>query len=234
MNAKILVVDDEKDLLELLSMNLGAEGFLVTTAQTAADALAAVSTDPPDLILLDIILPDISGINLTGKLKNSPITANIPIILLTAKDTETDVIVGLSVGADDYVTKPFSTKVLLARIENLLKRPDSRGARLNTLTAGPVTIVPDHRQVYVQGKPVELTSAQFDILLALMTAAGRVLSRTELNKALGETTGERNMRIVTVHIAALRKKLGPAAKIVKTVHAKGYRIRTQTTKSANS
>ena len=225
MNAKILVVDDEKDLLELLSMNLGAEGFLVTTAETGADALTAVSTDPPDLILLDIILPDISGINLTGKLKNSPVTANIPVILLTAKDTETDVIVGLSVGADDYITKPFSTKVLLARIENLLKRPDSRGARPNTLTAGPVTIVPDHRQVYVRGKPVELTSAHFDILLALMAAGGRVLSKEELSEVLGQSAGERNIRIVTVHIAALRKKLGPAAKIVRTVHGKGYSIR---------
>ena len=101
-------------------MNLRAQGFVVNTAETGDQALAAVSSDPPDLILLDIILPDISGIELTGKLKNSPLTANIPIILLTAKDTETDVIVGLSVGADDYVTKPFSNKVLLARIENLL------------------------------------------------------------------------------------------------------------------
>ena len=224
MNAKILVVDDEKDLLELLSMNLGAEGFLVSTAGSGADALAAVSTDPPDLILLDIILPDISGIKLTGKLKNSPATANIPIILLTAKDTETDVVVGLGVGADDYITKPFSTKVLLARIETLLRRPDSRGAALKTFSAGPVRIVPDHRQVYVRGKPVELTAAEFDILLALMAAAGRVLSRAQLTEVLDQTTGERNMRIVTVHIAALKKKLGSAANIVRTVHGKGYSI----------
>lgn len=224
MNAKILVVDDEKELLELLSMNLGAEGFVVSTAETGADALAAVSVDPPDLILLDIILPDISGIELTGKLKNSPGTANIPIILLTAKDTETDVVVGLSVGADDYVTKPFSTRVLLARIENLLRRPDSRGAALNTLSAGPVRMVPDHRQVYVQDKPVELTAGEFDILLALMTAAGKVLSRAELNKALGQSADGRKIRVVDAHIAALRKKLGSAGKIVRTIHGKGYRI----------
>ena len=226
MNEKILVVDDQKDLLKLLSMNLGAEGFLVTTAQSAADALNAVSADPPDLILLDIILPDISGIKLTGKLKKSPKTANIPVILLTAKDTENDVVVGLSVGADDYVTKPFSTKVLLARIETLLKRPDSRGPAPNTLSAGPLSIVPDHRQVYVHGKPVALTAAQFDILLALMAAEGRVLSREELYEALGQNAGGRNIRIVDTHIAALRKKLGPAAKIVRTVHAKGYSIIT--------
>ncbi len=225
MNAKILVVDDEKDLLELLSMNLEAEGFLVSTAESGADALAAVSTDPPDLILLDIILPDISGIKLTGKLKNSPATANIPIILLTAKDTETDVVVGLGVGADDYVTKPFSTKVLLARIETLLRRTGSVNAVHEMLFAGPIKIVPDHRQVYVRDKPVELTAAEFDILLALMAAAGRVLSRDELSDVLGQSAGERNMRIVTVHIAALRKKLGSAAKTVRTVQNKGYSIR---------
>ncbi len=228
MNAKILVVDDEKDLLELLSMNLGAEGFLVSTAGSGADALTAVNSDPPDLILLDIILPDISGIKLTGKLKNSPATANIPIILLTAKDAETDVVVGLSVGADDYVTKPFSTKVLLARIEAQLRRADSRGVESEMLFAGPIKIVPDHRQVYVRDKPVELTAVEFDILLALITAAGRVLSRAELTDVLGQSAGERNMRIVTVHIAALRKKLGSAAKTVRTVQSKGYSIRTRT------
>lgn len=226
MNAKILVVDDEKNLLELLSMNLAAQGFVVNTAETGADALASVSKDRPDLILLDIVLPDISGIKLTGKLKNSPGTANIPIILLTAKDAETDVVVGLNVGADDYVTKPFSTKVLLARIEAVLnrRRAGSGGAANQTLSAGPVTIVPDHMQVYVRGKPVELTAKEYDILMALMTAAGRVLSRDELSDVLGQSDGERNMRVVDVHIGALRKKLGPDANIVRTVHNKGYSI----------
>lgn len=224
MNAKILIVDDEKNLLELLSMNLGAQGFVVNTAESGADAIAAISYDRPDLILLDIILPDISGIELTGKLKNSPGTANIPIILLTAKDTETDVVVGLSVGADDYVTKPFSTKVLLARIEALLRRNDPEGAANQTLSAGQVRMELGHRQVYVRDKPVELTAAQYDILMALMTAAGRVLSRAELDKALGKSAGGRNIRVVDAHIASLRKKLGSAANIVRTVQNKGYSI----------
>ncbi len=225
MKAKILVVDDEKDLLELLSMNLVAQSFVVNTAQTGADALASVSKDRPDLILLDIVLPDISGIELTGKLKNSPGTANIPIILLTAKDSETDVVVGLTVGADDYITKPFSTKVLLARIEALLRRNDPEGAASQNLSAGPVTIVPEHMQVYVSDKPVDLTAAQYDILMALITAAGRVLSREELGDVLGQSDGERNLRVVDVHIGALRKKLGPDADIVRTVQNKGYSIR---------
>ncbi|MCK5171829.1 MAG: response regulator, partial [Planctomycetes bacterium] len=141
MNANILVVDDERDLLELLSLNLSAEGYTITTVETGKEAISAIETERPDLILLDIMLEDISGIQLTGKLKNSPETASIPIILLTAKDTEMDMVVGLSVGADDYVTKPFSTKVLVARIEAVLRRayPDPTAGH-QVLAAGDVRV----------------------------------------------------------------------------------------------
>lgn len=225
MNAKILIVDDEKDLLELLSMNLGAAGFIVTTAEDAAQALAAVRTNRPDLILLDIMLPDTSGIKLTGKLKNTPETANIPIILLTAKDKETDVIVGLSVGADDYVTKPFSTSVLVARIEAVLRRayPADEDVR-EILAAGPVIILPSAREVRVHGQPVELTGGEYGILVALIEAGGSILSRAQLKTALGEEAKGEKDRIIDVHIASLRKKLGPARTIIKTVHSRGYRI----------
>jgi len=225
MNAKILIVDDEKDLLELLSMNLGAEGFIVTTAENAAGALAAVRTNRPDLILLDIMLPDTSGIKLTGKLKNTPATANIPIILLTAKDKETDMVVGLSVGADDYITKPFSTSVLVARIEAVLRRayPDNENVR-EILAAGPVTILPNAREVRVHGQPVELTGGEYGILVALIEAGGSILSRTQLKDALGPEAQGEKVRIIDVHIASLRKKLGQARNIVKTVHSRGYRI----------
>ncbi len=225
MNAKILIVDDEKDLLELLSMNLGAEGFIITTAEDAAQALAAVRTNRPDLILLDIMLPDTSGIKLTGKLKNTPETANIPIILLTAKDKETDVIVGLSVGADDYVTKPFSNSVLVARIEAVLRRayPADEAVR-EILAAGPVIILPSAREVRVHGQPVELTGGEYGILVALIEAGGNILSRDQLKSALGEEAKGEKARIIDVHIASLRKKLGPARTIIKTVHSRGYRI----------
>jgi len=225
MNAKILIVDDEKDLLELLSMSLGAEGFIVTTAENAAQALASVRTNRPDLILLDIMLPDTSGIKLTGKLKNTPQTATIPIILLTAKDKETDVVVGLSVGADDYITKPFSTSVLIARIEAVLRRtyPGDEDVR-EILAAGPVTIQTGAREVRVHGKPVELTGGEYNILVALIEAGGDILSRQQLKAALGpEAKGEKD-RIVDVHIAVLRKKLDSARTIIKTVHGRGYRI----------
>ncbi len=225
MNAKILIVDDEKDLLELLSMNLGTEGYIINTAENAAQALAAVRTNRPDLILLDIMLPDTSGIKLTGKLKNTPNTANIPIILLTAKDKETDMVVGLSVGADDYITKPFSTSVLVARIEAVLRRayPGDEGVR-EVLAAGPVTILPAAREVRVQGKVVELTGGEFTILVALIEAGGDILSRAQLKVALGEEAKGEKARIIDVHIAALRKKLGAAKNIIKTVHSRGYRI----------
>ncbi|MHC5059890.1 MAG: response regulator [Planctomycetota bacterium] len=225
MNAKILVVDDEPDLLDLLSMNLGVEGYVVNTAQNAAGAMTAVRSNRPDLILLDIMLPDTSGINLTGKLKNTPDTANIPIILLTAKDKETDMVVGLSVGADDYITKPFSTSVLVARIEAVLRRayPDNENAR-DVLAAGPITILPGAREVRVNGKVVDLTGGEFSILVALVEAGGDILSRGQLKTALGEEAKGEKARIIDVHIAALRKKIGAAKTVIKTVHSRGYRI----------
>ena len=224
MNAKILVVDDQTDLLELLDMSLSQEGYIVRTAASGEEALAKMAVDTPDLILLDIILGDTSGIKLTTKFKNDVGTAHIPIILLTAKDTETDIIVGLSVGADDYITKPFSTKVLLARIDAVLRRvyPDPNAVR-ETLQAGPIRIFPAGRQVFVEGKPVEVTPAEFNILLALFKAAGSTLSRDDLQAIIGSTEQSPNERVVDVHVASLRRKLGSARTIIKTVHGQGYR-----------
>ena len=224
MSARILVVDDEKDLLEILSMNLSTAGYVVRTAASGAEAMSVIRTDRPDLILLDVMLGDISGVKLAGKLKNTPQTAGIPIIMLTAKDSETDVIVGLSMGADDYITKPFSTAVLIARIEAVLRRDSGEGDSLREiLTAGPVRIVPASREVLVEGRAVELTGAEYAILLALAEAGGSILSRDELKGISGAGRSD-SERIVDVHIAALRKKLGPAKGIVKTIHGQGYRI----------
>jgi DNA-binding response OmpR family regulator len=224
MSAKILIVDDEKDLLDLLGMNLAAEGYIVRTAETGAEALSSIKIDRPQLVLLDVMLEDISGIKLAGKLKNTPETAGIPIIMLTAKDSETDVIVGLSVGADDYVTKPFSTSVLVARIEAVLRRanPDSETFQ-EILSVGPVRIIPQSQEVFVEGIPVELTAAEYNILLGLTEAAGKILSRDELKVISGAGLGEKD-RIVDVHVASLRKKLGTARKVIKTIHRQGYRI----------
>ena len=225
MSANILVVDDQRDLLELLDMALSQEGYIVRTAASGSEALAMISAEKPDLILLDIILGDISGIKITTKLKHETDTSHIPIILLTAKDSETDIIVGLSVGADDYITKPFSTKVLLARIDAVLRRtyPETPGVK-EILQAGAVRVFPSRRQAFAQGEPVDLTPAEFGILLALIKAGGNVLTREELQAELGASEQPQNERIVDVHVAALRKKLGKARTIIKTVHGKGYRI----------
>lgn len=225
MNTKLLLVDDERDLLELLSMNLGREGYQVLTAETGAGAQEILGKVRPDLILLDIMLTDISGIKLTKTLKRDPATASIPIILLTAKDTETDIVVGLTVGADDYITKPFSTSVLTARIEAVLRRGDSKPAETGeVLQAGPIRINPTTRQAWAENNPVDLTGGEFNILLNLVQSAGKVISREQLKTALGPTSHGQKDRIVDVHVASLRKKLGPARSRLRTVHRQGYRI----------
>ena len=225
MSANILVVDDQRDLLELLEMALSQEGYIVRTAASGTEALAMIAAEKPDLVLLDIILGDISGIKITTKLKHEAETSHIPIILLTAKDSETDIIVGLSVGADDYITKPFSTKVLLARMDAVLRRtyPETPGVK-EILQAGSVRVFPSRRQAFAEGEPVDLTPAEFGILLALIKAGGNVLTREELQGELGSSEQPQNERIVDVHVAALRKKLGKARTIIKTVHGRGYRV----------
>lgn len=225
MKETILVVDDQQDLLDLMSMSLSQEGYRVRTALSGEEALGLIESQPPDLILLDILLGDISGIQLTARLKNSEKTAAIPIILLTAKDTETDIIVGLSVGADDYITKPFSIQVLLARMEAVLRRIRIIHPNIQEiLTTGSLRVFPSGRQVFVEGKPVDLTPAEFDILVELIRAEGAIRSREDLLVVIGAGQSSDNERIVDVHVAALRKKLGPARNLVKTVHGRGYRV----------
>ncbi len=225
MTKNVLVVDDQKDLLELLSMVLSQEGYTVRTAGSGAEAIEALAAEKPDLILLDILLGDTTGIKLTTRWKNDAETAHIPIILLTAKDGETDIIVGLSVGADDYITKPFSTRILLARIEAVLRRtyPEPAAVR-EIVSAGPVKLFPAGRQAFVEGAPIDLTGAEFNILQALIKAGGQILTRQHLHGIITPDAAENgNVRVVDVHIAALRKKLGKGRNILKTVHGKGYR-----------
>jgi DNA-binding response OmpR family regulator len=225
MSTEILVVDDQKDLLEMLDMVLTQEGYRVRTAASGNEALAMIAAQKPDLILLDIILGDISGIKLTTKLKHETETTHIPIILLTAKDSETDIIVGLSVGADDYITKPFSNQVLLARIDALLRRAYPASPEVKELLqAGPIRVFLMRRQVFAEGEPVDLTPAEFLILVSLIKAGGDILSREQLRAELGSEAKNSSERIVDVHVAAMRKKLGSARQSIKTVHGKGYRF----------
>ncbi len=226
---KILVVDDEKDIVEMIAFNLRRNGFDVLTAHNGNDALDLAEQETPDLILLYIMMPGLDGTEVTRRLKADPQTANIPLVMLTAKSEETDVVVGLTLGADDYVTKPFSMKILLARLTTVLRRAES-GANVvgeeggNILRAGPLTIDSSKHDAAVDGDTIKLTLTEFKLLTALVSARGRVLSRDQLmDKAMGADVFVTD-RAIDVHITAIRKKLGDAHWLIRTVRGVGYRL----------
>ncbi len=229
----ILIVDDERDLAELLVYNLRKAGYETTVATGGRQALEAIAANTPDLVLLDIMLPELSGTEVASRIRSNQATANLPIIMLTAKGEEVDQIVGLTVGADDYVPKPFSIKVLLARIEAVLRRTRPGGGDARMLALSGVKVNPDTHEAFVDDEPIKLTLTEFRLLSALIQAAGRVLSRSALmNRAMGPgvTVTERT---IDVHITAIRKKLGPHANIIKTVRGVGYRATADTTSDAD-
>ena len=229
----VLVVDDEKDLVELISYNLQRNGYDVLTADTGDAALAAAQRDRPSLVLLDLMLPGLSGTEVARRLRADARTAAIPIVMLTAKSEETDVVVGLTLGADDYVTKPFSMKILLARLAGVLRRAEAAAAALpaaataddaDVIRAGPLAIDSAKHEVAVDGEPVKLTLTEFKLLAALVAARGRVLTRDQLmTKAMGTDVFVTD-RAIDVHVTAIRKKLGPANWLVRTVRGVGYSV----------
>jgi DNA-binding response OmpR family regulator len=223
---RVLVVDDEKDLVELITYNLGRNGFDVMTAYNGNDALELAQREVPDLVVLDLMLPGIDGTEVARRLRADARTAAVPIVMLTAKGEETDVVVGLTLGADDYVTKPFSMKILLARINTVLRRGEQPAAAAEggLLKAGPLTIDPSKHEVAVDGEAVRLTLTEFKLLSALVSARGRVLTRDQLmDKAMGTDVFVTD-RAIDVHVTAIRKKLGSANWLVHTVRGVGYRL----------
>jgi two-component system phosphate regulon response regulator PhoB len=223
---RILVVDDEKDLVDLITYNLRRNGYDVLTASNGNDVIEIAQSQRPDLVLLDLMLPGIDGTEVARRLKGEPRTANIPIVMLTAKSEETDVVVGLTLGADDYVTKPFSMKILLARLKSVLRRSDPEQAPDETglLKAGPLTIDGAKHEASVNGEPMKLTLTEFKLLSALVNARGRVLTRDQLmDKAMGPGVFVTD-RAIDVHVTAIRKKLGDANWLVYTVRGVGYRL----------
>ena len=222
--ASILIVEDELDLLELLRFNLEREGFDVATATTGAAALAAVRAHPPDLVLLDRMLPGMEGLEICRTLKKKPATAAVPIILLTAKGEEADVVKGLEAGADDYVTKPFSTKVLLARIRAVLRRAGD-AADDGVLRSGGVTLDPDKHAVTAAGEPVDLTATEFRLLTLLLGRPGRVFTRQQIIERIHDGFAAVTDRSVDVLVVALRRKLLGLGDRVETVRGVGYRFR---------
>lgn len=221
----VLIVEDEKDLSELLAYNLAKAGFTPTIAPTGRAALEAVAARAPDLVLLDVMIPEFSGTEVAGRIRSNPRTASIPIIMLTAKAEEIDQIVGLAVGADDYITKPFSMKVLLARVEAVLRRSaaSSPGSGGQQLSLGSVIVDLETHDASVDGEPMKLTLTEFRLLAALIQAAGKVLSRQSLmSKAMGPGVMVTD-RTIDVHMTSIRKKLGGRAGMIKTVRGVGYR-----------
>jgi two-component system phosphate regulon response regulator PhoB len=222
---KILVVDDDEDVLELVRYNLDKDGYKVDTATTGQNTLKKVRSTIPGLVVLDLMLPDIDGLEVCKRLKDDPKTGHIPIIMLTAKGEEADIVTGLELGADDYVTKPFSPKVLVARIRRILQRAITRGRETATIKIHDLTINPARHEVLVKNKPVELTLTEFNILQTLARRPGLVFTRYQIVDSIHGSDYLVTDRAVDVQIVSLRKKLGACGKYIETVRGIGYRFR---------
>ncbi len=220
----ILVVDDEEDIRELVQLNLGREGYKVLPCETGEQALDLAFSKLPDLIILDLMLPGIDGLEVCKRLKGDSRTQQTPVVMLTAKGEEADVVAGLELGADDYVTKPFSGKVLVARVRRLLRRKQDGAGERAVVKIHELTIDPDRYEVLVSDKAVTLTLTEFNILYTLAARPGRVFTRYQIVDAIHGSDYLVTDRAVDVQIVSLRKKLGPCAKYVETVRGVGYRF----------
>jgi two-component system phosphate regulon response regulator PhoB len=220
---RILIIEDERDLADLVALRLRREGYEVDVALNGAEGLARIRSEPPDLAIVDIMLPEMSGTDLVQELRQDPRTEPVPVIFLTARSEESDVVAGLRLGADDYVTKPFSMSVLVARVAALIRRArDVQHAAGATVQAGPIVIDPERHQVLVGGRPVSLTLTEFRLLAALVTSQGRVLTRNQLIDLVLGANAVVTDRTIDVHLTALRRKLGPARTLIRTVRGVGY------------
>jgi len=226
MNEKILVIEDEKDIARMIDYNLKKEGYKTCVIHDGASAAFTAAKERPVLILLDLMLPGLDGLDVCRRLKADAKTSAIPVIMLTAKSEESDKVLGLALGADDYVTKPFGIKELLARVKAVLRRSSAPAAAAEVYTAGELELDGPGVRVSVKGKRVELTAREFELLRTLMSVPGKVLSREALlDKAWGmDAALEIETRTVDVHIGTLRKKLGTEGRRISTVKNYGYRF----------
>jgi two-component system phosphate regulon response regulator PhoB len=223
-NKKILVADDELDVLNLVGMNLKSAGFNVLKAEDGPGALEQARSSLPALIVLDLMLPGMSGLEVCKVLKNEPATKLIPIIMLTAKAEEVDRIVGLELGADDYITKPFSPRELVLRVKSVIRRASSPGELEETMSIGEIQVDRARYEVRVKGKLIEMTATEFKLLVLLMERRGRVQSRDTLLNDVWGYESVIDTRTVDTHIRRLREKLGKAADCIETIRGFGYRI----------
>lgn len=222
---KILIVDDEEDVLELLRFNLDKEGYKTETAVSGEEALTVAKSKLPDLIILDLMLPGIDGLEVCKKLKGETKTENIPIIMLTAKSEDSDIITGLELGADDYITKPFSPKVLTARIRRILQRHIAKNLETSVVKIHDLTIDPSRHEVLIKNKTLELTLTEFNILYTLAKRPGLVFTRYQIVDSIRGSDYLVTDRAIDVQIVSLRKKLGAAGKYIETVRGIGYKFK---------
>jgi two-component system phosphate regulon response regulator PhoB len=228
MSGTILVVDDEPDIRSTVCFNLERDGFRTLAAESGAAALQLAASEPrPDLIVLDLMLPDMSGTEVCRQLRQSNETRRIPILMLTAKTDAIDRVVGFEVGADDYVTKPFSVRELVLRIKAILRRAQPGEEEPNHLRFGILQVDVSGHRVWVREEEVSLTALEFRLLTTLIKRRGRVQSREALLSHVWEMSGDVTTRTVDTHVRRLRKKLGPASAYVETLRGVGYRFKPE-------
>ena len=226
MTQRILVVDDEPDITALVAYHLAKAGFRVSTAANGPDALKAAREERPDIVILDLMLPGVSGYDVLAELRKREETREVGVILLTARREETDRIRGLSLGADDYLTKPFSPQELSLRVSGLLRRLASPAVTAgSTLTAGPLTIDRSAHRATIHGEELNLTATEYKLLLTLVERRGRVQSRPQLLEIVWEAQPDIQTRTVDMHVQRLRSKLGELGRLIETVRGFGYRFK---------
>lgn len=220
----VLIVDDERDLAELIDFNLRGAGFTTHLAFTGEEALTAAREQPPELVLLDLMLPDMSGIDVCRHLRSSAQSRGVLIVMLTAKGEESDRIRGFEVGADDYVLKPFSVRELVLRLKAILRRSGPLQERAAPLALGPLRLDVGAHRFYVEDKEVSLTALEFRLLEHLLSRLGRVQTREQLLEEVWGLSSSLETRTIDTHVMRLRDKLGPARALLETVRGVGYRI----------
>jgi two-component system phosphate regulon response regulator PhoB len=221
----VLLVDDERDLLSLVDFNLRAAGFETFLATTGEEALAQLRRRVPDLVLLDLMLPDVPGTEVCRHIKSDPRTRHVPVVMLTAKGEEVDRVVGFELGADDYVTKPFSVRELVLRLRAVVRRAGAgRSSEPPRESVGPIRIDVDAHRAFVDGAEIQLTPLEFRLLATFMARLGRVQSREQLLEDVWGMSSDLETRTVDTHVKRLREKLGSGRELLETVRGIGYRL----------
>ena len=228
---RILVVDDEPDIVALVAYHLAKKGYRVETATNGLDALRSITQERPALVVLDLMLPGMSGYDALERIRENAATRELPVLMLTARREEADRIRGLLLGADDYLTKPFSPQEMVLRVAAILRRARGAAGAGNLLTVGSIRIDRDTHLVSVEGRAVELTATEYKLLVTLVERSGRVQDRAQLLGTVWESAADVQTRTVDMHVQRLRTKLGVAGELIETVRGFGYRMRADSARA---